>query len=280
MTGALIIYKGNNVDRLNKAVEIINASLLLSENNASLPPKEGNETTLPFGNGVTAKKRLTLDQLKSQPDMKFIQPENDKKSIGIKQIKEGISFLTQRPLSLPIKALILNPAEYLTTDAQNAMLKILEEPPSYALILLLAKTQDNLLQTVQSRCKNLPIMHIKNVPDEQNNINNDADLTKILTYAAWKLIVNSNIHTRMEIVEELAKEDREAVVKILETWVHEERQRMLDTIDETHNMLQKDTYKYYACGENIKLVLSLLDDFESTNVGLRLGLELLMLGLK
>ena len=49
----------------------------------------------------------------------------------------------------------------MTVQAQNALLKTLEEPPEYAIIFLLTENADNLLATIRSRCVMLKLRHIK-----------------------------------------------------------------------------------------------------------------------
>ena len=57
-----------------------------------------------------------------------------------------------RPYESPYKIYIVNDADKLTLQAQNALLKTIEEPPAYAVILLLADNPDALLPTITSRC--------------------------------------------------------------------------------------------------------------------------------
>jgi len=74
---------------------------------------------------------------------------------GIDDIREGIRFLWQKPLKSPKKTLIIPDGENLTDEAQNAILKIAEDPPEHALIILIAKNQEILLPTLQSRLQKI-----------------------------------------------------------------------------------------------------------------------------
>lgn len=85
----------------------------------------------------------SLDQL-------VIEPEP---SIGIDAIRAAQSFLISPPLKSTSKRIIVIDAHAMTVEAQNSMLKILEEPQSYAQIILLTASIDLLLPTVQSRCQ-------------------------------------------------------------------------------------------------------------------------------
>lgn len=68
-----------------------------------------------------------------------------------------------RPYSGPYKIYIINEAEKMTPQAQNAILKTLEEPPAYAVILLLTSNVDSLLPTILSRCV---VLNMKPAPDD------------------------------------------------------------------------------------------------------------------
>lgn len=68
-----------------------------------------------------------------------------------------------KPYSGPHKVYIINEAEKMTVQAQNAILKTLEEPPEYAVILLLTTNVNSLLPTILSRCV---VLNMKPVSDE------------------------------------------------------------------------------------------------------------------
>ncbi len=68
-----------------------------------------------------------------------------------------------KPYSGPYKIYIINEAEKMTPQAQNAILKTLEEPPAYAVILLLTTNVNSLLPTILSRCV---VLNMKPVADE------------------------------------------------------------------------------------------------------------------
>jgi hypothetical protein len=82
-------------------------------------------------------------------DFFSIKPE--KKTIGIDQARTVKNFLWQKPIQSSKKMVVIEDAECLTVEAQNAILKIVEEPPAHALIVLLVKSHELLLPTVVSR---------------------------------------------------------------------------------------------------------------------------------
>lgn len=77
-------------------------------------------------------------------------------SIGIEEIREQVTGdVGIKPYYGPYKIYIISDAHLLTLQAQNALLKTIEEPPQYAIILLLTNNGDTLLPTITSRCVSL-----------------------------------------------------------------------------------------------------------------------------
>ncbi len=72
-------------------------------------------------------------------------------SIGIDQMRDAKHFIFQKPSLASKRTLIVDDAHKLTVDAQNAILKLTEEPPESGLIILVTPTLDSLLPTLQSR---------------------------------------------------------------------------------------------------------------------------------
>ena len=95
---------------------------------------------------------------KNHPDIIYVVHEKPN-SIGIDEIRgQLINDVGIRPYESPYKIYIVNDADKLTLQAQNALLKTIEEPPAYAVILLLADNPDALLPTITSRCVLLKIV--------------------------------------------------------------------------------------------------------------------------
>ena len=82
---------------------------------------------------------------------KRLDPDKKGDSIGIDSALEIKNFLWQKPSMSPRRTLILDEAEFLTTEAQNALLKITEEPPESSLIILVSPDPESLLPTILSR---------------------------------------------------------------------------------------------------------------------------------
>lgn len=89
----------------------------------------------------------------NHPDIHLIAPLPDKRDISIDQLREMQRDLSLRPYEAPRKACIIDPAERMSVNAANSLLKTLEEPPGDALIILLTENAGMLLPTVRSRCQ-------------------------------------------------------------------------------------------------------------------------------
>lgn len=88
----------------------------------------------------------------NHPDVIYVK-QMKKKSIGVEEIRNQVQdTIDIKPYKYPYKIYIIDAAEKLTEQAQNALLKTIEEPPSYAMILLLTKNSNSFLPTILSRC--------------------------------------------------------------------------------------------------------------------------------
>lgn len=93
----------------------------------------------------------------NHPDIIWVTHE--KKSIGVDDIRLQVnSDIFVKPYSSSYKIYIIDEAEKLTEQAQNALLKTIEEPPEYALFLLLVSNIATILPTILSRCIQLNLI--------------------------------------------------------------------------------------------------------------------------
>ncbi len=100
----------------------------------------------------------------NQPDIIRVGHEKPN-TISVDDIRAQINNdVAIKPYSSPYKVYIVNEAEKMTQQAQNAILKTLEEPPEYAVILLLTSNVNALLPTILSRCV---VLNMKPVADEK-----------------------------------------------------------------------------------------------------------------
>ncbi|MBI2421017.1 MAG: hypothetical protein HYV38_02960 [Candidatus Levybacteria bacterium] len=177
------------------------------------------------------------------------------KSIGIedfRKIKENI-FL--KPIKSPEKAIILDVFNGITLEAQQSMLKILEEPPQNTIIILLAESKNPFLPTVISRCQ------IIEIPSESLS---DGNVEKILDE-----LFSSDVGEKFYLAQKLS-EDREKAIAWIESALFEIRKKMLN--QKKNSDLKKNSKLLREFIETHRLL-------KNTNVNSRLTLENLFLNI-
>lgn len=107
------------------------------------------------GGGARAAARLRAQELLSgrpgvHPD--FLGIESEGKWLGIGEIRALILWARYAPVAGSFRVALLGPAERLTPEAANALLKLLEEVPPYLAVILYAEAPDRVIPTVRSRC--------------------------------------------------------------------------------------------------------------------------------
>ena len=97
----------------------------------------------------------------NHPDLIYVKHEKPG-SIGVDDVREQINdTIMIRPYSSYYKIYIVDEAEKMTVQAQNALLKTIEEPPSYAVIILITTNQGAFLPTILSRCVQMKLKPLK-----------------------------------------------------------------------------------------------------------------------
>ncbi|MFA6982198.1 MAG: hypothetical protein WC243_04220 [Patescibacteria group bacterium] len=219
MEGSILIFGANRFSRQQKVLEYANALL------------EGKITSFRPAN----------------PDVLVIEKVAEKNNISIEQVREMIKFLAEYPFQESHKIVIVSKAESLTIPAQNALLKTLEEPPAYALIILEAKSENSLLETVVSRCQKIAVKSLERPEDDSEN-----SVAKIQAM---------DIGNRFVWAEETSKMEKQDIVDLLEEWV---------------GTLRKDVMRNR---EAIGVTLKVAKDLDQTNINVRLALEYLVLNI-
>lgn len=121
----------------------------------------------------------------NHPDIRWITHEKPS-TITIDEVREQINNdILIKPYSSKYKIYIVDEAEKLTIQAQNALLKTIEEPPAYGIIMLLTNNKDSFLQTILSRCVALEMRPVAST----DIINYLREKEKIPDYQA-KMVVN------------------------------------------------------------------------------------------
>ena len=116
--------------------------------------KHGSE---PCGECHSCKQSLSMNH----PDIIRVQHEKPN-TISVDDIRKQVNNdIMIKPYSGPYKIYIIAEADLLTVQAQNALLKTIEEPPEYAVIFLLTENAESLLPTIMSRCVMLKLRNIR-----------------------------------------------------------------------------------------------------------------------
>ena len=165
-------------------------------------------------------------------------------SIGIDAVREIRNFLWQKPNTSSRRTLIIDNAELLTIEAQNALLKVTEEPPASSLLILVTSDMESILPTITSR---LPKIYFGPVSaaeieawlmeEREGNDGKTGDAkkktaamkTEMAALAkkamgkpglAWRLLHDENFQKQVELAEKLLKTPaaarRDLIKKIIE----------------------------------------------------------------
>ena len=140
----------------------------------------------------------------NNPDFKIIKPDGN--NIKIEQIRQMNSKIVEKPIIAQKKVYIINDSEKMTKEAQNSLLKTLEEPPKYVVIILICSKENELLNTIKSRCTKIGFSNLTN--DEINKYlrknnyeileNNFLNLSQGSIKKAIEVISNKELYEKLE----------------------------------------------------------------------------------
>ena len=114
----------------------------------------------------------------SQFDQHILTPEDGKESIGIEHVRVLIKQLSLSPRNSPFVIGVIPNAHILTPQAQNALLKTLEEPPPKAKLILETENPSLLLPTIVSR--------VNSIAMQKSSISSDTTSLELLTFIKGK----------------------------------------------------------------------------------------------
>lgn len=141
---------------------------------------------------------------KNHPDLLYF---NNEEKLGIAEARKIKEHFSLKPYSAKGRAVVIQEAGNLTTEAQNALLKTLEEPPKEAILILGAKNEADLLPTIISRCQVVILSEREGSQDSSATLQNDRFNEEI------EKLINSDIQDRFKYIETL--EEREEFLKAL-----------------------------------------------------------------
>lgn len=197
----------------------------------------------------------------NNPDFLCVEPDGN--SIKIEQIRELQKRMQEKPIISNKKVYLIDNADLMTKEAQNCLLKTLEEPPEFATIILIGSNENEFLATIKSRCMILhfnPIedLEIKQYLEENYQMNViSQEMLDIFQGSIGKAIYlkdKQEQYTKLEdIVKNLNEKDLIDIIKLAEILYKskEESFEMLDYINIILLKMAKRDYQYTIC---IKIV--------------------------
>ena len=193
----------------------------------------------------------------NNPDFQLIESVDGK--IKIEQIRQMQRKVAEKPIISNNKVYIIDNADTMTTEAQNCLLKTLEEPPEYITIILICTNEGNLLSTIKSRCTRMQFEPIKDeelkeyiktkLPDEQISPQ-IIELAQGSIGKAIKLNERKDIYENIEnILLSMQNRDLIDIVQMSEVIYKskEEIKSILEYINVLLMKLSKQNIKYINC---------------------------------
>lgn len=171
---------------------------------------------------------------------------------GIDLVRSASQFLWQKPAISTKRTLVINKADNLTLPAQNAILKISEEPPAHALIFLIVKDPSILLPALISRFQKIYVHGESQISNSKFQINSNGQIPKFL---------KAGVARRKEIIKEIV----------------EDKAELENFITELISELRKDTVKNWPVLKELLHRWALINQF---NTNKRLQLEAALLELR
>ena len=174
----------------------------------------------PNGIGKSILARIfALKILNKDKDIDYVDIINyrpSKASMGVDEVREIIEEVSKRPYEGDKKVIIIHEGSRLTVQAQNALLKTIEEPPQGVYIILLAESLETLLDTIKSRCQVYKLTPLNNKQMEMyiNTLGkySEEEIRASLAYGegipgkAERLLNDSNLSELREVIMNLLKD--------------------------------------------------------------------------
>lgn len=254
----------------------------------------------------------------NQPDIIRVTHEKPN-TIGVDDIRTQINTdIAIKPYSSPRKIYIIQEGEKMTAQAQNALLKTLEEPPAYAVIMILTTNVDALLPTILSRCVVLNMKPVRDdlvkkylmeelqIPDYKANVcvafargnlgkakqlasSEEFDHIKEEAVSMLKYVQDMEINEMLAAVKKIQeyKFDVDDYLDILAIWYRDVL--LFKATNDANHLIFKEEIQYIKkcadrCAyEGIEDILKALDKAKSrlkANVNFELTMELLLMAIK
>ena len=208
-----------------------------------------------------AKIILSSNDIINNPDFLCIEPDGN--SIKIDQIRNLQKEIQEKPIISNKKVYIIDDADLMTKEAQNCLLKTLEEPPEFAIIILIGSNENAFLPTIKSRCM---ILHFNRLSDSEiksylqeqyNGLNVTQSMLDIAGGSIGRAI---NLKDKQEdyskveeIINNLDKKDLIDIVQASEI-LYKSKENINDILDYINIILLKMAKENYLYTNCIKIV--------------------------
>ena len=198
----------------------------------------------------------------NHPDFQIIEPEGN--TLKIDTIREFQKKVVEKPITSEKKVYIINDSDKMTPEAQNCLLKTLEEPPEFVIIILIGKNENFFLSTIKSRCL---IMHfeqlsnneLKEFLENRYQIKVKSDLMlESFQGSIGKALKMQEQYEMYESIEEIIKKLQEkSIIDILKTLeiIYKSKEEIFDILEFINIIilnLAKTSYKYAKCVEIVE----------------------------
>ena len=176
---------------------------------------------------IELSKKILNSNETNNPDFTLIEPDGN--TIKINQIREMQTKVQEKPIVSKKKIYIIDNANKMTVEAQNCLLKTLEEPPEFVTIILIGTNENDFLSTIKSRCM---ILHFEQISDEEMKEFLKTQYQLDVTDSMLQIFQGS-IGKAIEL-----KDKSEVYEKINEIIENLDRRDLLETIDEAEILYQ------------------------------------------
>jgi DNA polymerase III subunit delta' len=165
----------------------------------------------------------------NHPDIYRIEPEEEDKQIKVEQIRELIEFINLKSQYEGYKVVLITPADNMNRSAANTLLKTLEEPPEFSLLILLSHRPNLLPITIRSRCQQIwfnPVYDQTAFDWLQQRLQDATQADELLRMsggapvAALELMENGVIDKQKIIIDDLdlLQKSEQDPIKVAEKW--------------------------------------------------------------
>lgn len=188
-----------------------------------------------------------INKLSVHPDLEIVESEN---GIGIEQIRTLSHKMSLSAYDSLVKIAIIKDAHLMKSEAQSALLKLLEEPKGDVLFILLCDHAELLLDTIRSRTQEIRFSFKEGVAEKDFSLK-------------LQELKKSSFSERFAFAKEMA--DSGIAKELIGSWLLDFRKELLDNVDSKESFNQ------------VKRIEELLKTLKTTNVNERLALEQILI---